>query len=58
MRHEHCWHAFRGPLLMVVPDGHIVQKCCSCKATRTIHVDHIGTPQRRGRFSIYPHEAP
>lgn len=39
-QHEHCWHALRGPIWMVVPDGHTVQKCCGCNATRTIHVDH------------------
>jgi hypothetical protein len=39
--HEHCFHAFHGALLMVIPDGHVVQKCCKCSATRTIHVDHV-----------------
>lgn len=38
--HVHCWHALRGPIWMVIPDGHTVQKCCECSATRTIHVDH------------------
>lgn len=37
---KHCWHIFTGPLLMVVPDGHVVEKCCSCKAMRTIHRGH------------------
>lgn len=38
--HEHCWHAFRGPLMMVVPDGHVVETCCKCHKMRTIHADH------------------
>ena len=38
--HEHCYHALRGPIWMVVPDGHIVQKCCKCENRRTIHADH------------------
>jgi len=38
--HTHCWHLFRGALLMVVPDGHIVEKCCKCTATRSLHRDH------------------
>ena len=36
----HCWHDFRGPLWIVLPDGHVVQKCCHCEQTRTIHVEH------------------
>ena len=39
--HEHCWHMHRGPIWMVVPDGHVVQKCCKCPHTRTIHGDHM-----------------
>lgn len=38
--HGHCWHAYQGPIWMVIPDGHVVQKCCQCPATRTIHQDH------------------
>jgi hypothetical protein len=38
--HEHCYHAFTGPIWMVVPPGHVVQKCCKCESVRTIHVDH------------------
>lgn len=36
----HCWHDYLGALQMVIPDGHVVQKCCKCSATRTVHVDH------------------
>lgn len=39
--HEHCYHTYRGVLHMVVPDGHVVQKCCSCSSMRTIHADHM-----------------
>ncbi len=46
--HEHCFHALRGPIFMVVPDGHIVQKCCKCEATRVIHADHAHEGGRRG----------
>ncbi len=40
--HRHCWHSYRGAIWMVVPDGHVVQKCCKCTAMRTTHVDHCG----------------
>lgn len=40
--HLHCWHAYRGAIFMVIPDGHMVQKCCKCPATRTVHVEHSG----------------
>jgi hypothetical protein len=46
--HEHCWHAYRGALHMVIPDGHTVQKCCKCEATRTIHMDHAHEDARKG----------
>jgi hypothetical protein len=38
--HQHCWHAHRGPIWTVIPDGMILQNCCKCQATRMIHVDH------------------
>jgi hypothetical protein len=40
--HEHHWHEHAGAVWMAVPDGHIVQKCCRCWATRTVHRDHAG----------------
>jgi hypothetical protein len=36
----HCWHRKNGAIWMVVKDGHVVQECCRCPATRTIHLDH------------------
>ena len=39
-KHEHCWHAHRGPVMMVIKDGHTVQQCCKCQATRQVHLDH------------------
>jgi hypothetical protein len=39
--HEHCWHDYRGAIHMVIPDGHLVQKCCKCDSYRTVHADHI-----------------
>jgi hypothetical protein len=38
--HEHCYHAYRGAIHMVIPDGHVLEKCCKCSETRLIHVDH------------------
>lgn len=40
--HECCYHMYHGSILMVVPDGHIVQKCCKCACIRTTHADHLG----------------
>jgi len=37
---DHCYHLHRGPLLMVVPNGHVVLSCCKCKNLRTQHADH------------------
>lgn len=28
---SHCWHSAAGPLLMVMPDGGIAQRCCKCQ---------------------------
>ena len=39
-QHEHHYHNYRGPFWMVIPDGHVLQKCCKCPATRAIHGDH------------------
>ena len=36
--HKHCWHDYRGAIWMVIPDGHIVQKCCKCSRTRVNEV--------------------
>jgi hypothetical protein len=36
----HCWHAKHGAIWMVVKDGHVIQECCRCDATRSIHRDH------------------
>jgi hypothetical protein len=38
--HIHCWHRHEGPIWMVIPNGHVVQKCCKCPAMRTMHRDH------------------
>lgn len=39
-KHTCCFHTFRGPLMMVVPDGHVVEKCCECDCMRTVHIEH------------------
>lgn len=41
-KHEHCFHAYRGVLHMVVPDGHVVLKCCKCPEMKTEHREHAG----------------
>lgn len=38
---NHCWHVHRGPLLLVVRDGHVPMSCCKCGAIQTMHADHI-----------------
>jgi hypothetical protein len=25
---------------MVIPDGHILEKCCQCPTTRLVHMEH------------------
>lgn len=40
--HEHCWHLFRGGVMIVLPDGYIVQKCCKCSEARQVHAEHVG----------------
>ncbi len=37
----HHWHLYTGPILMVIPHGHVVQDCCVCNALRTIHKGHV-----------------
>lgn len=46
--HEHCWHTHRGPIHMVIPNGHTVQQCCKCQATRTVHADHTHEHRHEG----------
>jgi len=46
--HEHCFHIFRGPIWMVIPDGHVIEKCCMCDATRTVHAEHRADDHVRG----------
>lgn len=42
--HEHCFHPYRGVLHMVVPDGHVVRKCCKCPKMETVHRGHSWCP--------------
>lgn len=53
MGHEHCYHAYGGPIWMVVPDGHVLEKCCKCEATRLIHIDHAAERNRAIRRADY-----
>src|SRR5438094_5250299 len=52
--HTHCWHVYRGAIWMVLPDGHVLEKCCLCPATRTVHVEHLlplrGFPHRASTY--------
>lgn len=48
-----CYHDYRGPIHMVIPDGHIVQKCGRCEAMRTIHAEHRAREFHRGDYSSY-----
>lgn len=41
-----CLHVFRGPIWMVVPDGHIVMQCCKCQCTKTVHAEHAHEHKR------------
>ena len=36
----HCFHIYRGPMHMVIPDGHVALRCCRCPAMKTQHADH------------------
>ena len=38
---EHCYHLYQGSFMRVLPDGHVLQKCCSCDCTRTAHREHL-----------------
>ncbi len=42
--HRHCWHAYGGPIYMVLEDGQVVQVCCECRAKRVVHGDHATRP--------------
>lgn len=39
-KHQCCFHIYRGALWMVIPDGHVVEKCCKCGNMRTVHIEH------------------
>lgn len=39
---ECCWHFYVGAIWMVVPEGHVVEQCCACGASRTVHREHHG----------------
>ena len=45
--HECCFHLYGGPIWMVIPDGHVVEKCCQCNCTRTVHAEHRDGDHRR-----------
>lgn len=45
---EHCYHTKQGPIMMWVPDGHVVEECCKCHGWRTIHRSHAHELNRYG----------
>lgn len=47
---NHCYHNFRGPIWMVIPDGHVVQKCCKCNDTIVVHIEHTNEYRRHKKF--------
>jgi hypothetical protein len=47
--HAHCYHLHRGPIWMVIPDGHVVMKCCGCPHTVTVHADHAAELPRHSK---------
>lgn len=44
IQHVHCWHIRNGSISTVMPEGHVLQVCCECPTTRTIHADHAHKP--------------
>jgi hypothetical protein len=40
LTHKHCFHTYNGIIHMVIPDGHILEKCCQCPTTRLVHMEH------------------
>ena len=44
----HCWHPHCGPIWMVIPPGHILEQCCKCGTTRTVHYGHCSHPYPHG----------
>lgn len=47
-KHEHCLHPYMGPIWMVIPDGHVLMKCCRCGHGETKHPDHVWDGMRPG----------
>jgi len=37
---EHCFHLFYGAAYVSLPDGYVLEKCCLCDETRSVHIDH------------------
>lgn len=38
--HEHCLRRYEGVIHMVIPDGHVLLKCCKCDHAEMRHHDH------------------
>lgn len=46
---DHCYHAYCGPIWMVIPQGHVILQCCKCHQMTVVHHDH---------WHHIPYEAP
>lgn len=51
---DHYWHANRGAMMVCLPDGFIVQRCCKCHETRSIHADHAMSGNAKKVFTVRP----
>lgn len=36
---------------MVIPDGHVLEKCCKCEATQLVHCEHRADRGRAERWT-------
>lgn len=53
---NHCWHLHKGPLMMVIKEGHVVQSCCKCQNMRQVHRAHAGGGGVRHRIETRTRE--
>lgn len=51
---EHLWYPFNGPIHMVIPDGHVLQKCDRCQEMRTVHrLSHVSDIRSKIKAGTY-----
>lgn len=49
----HCWHVHSSPFYMVLKDGHVLQDCCRCGASRQVHRDHAIADSHKPNGVLY-----